>query len=147
MTYLLSCEEDKCCYKLIKCTKWHLFYSKWSKMSFWVKIVVILSVSQLVLTVIFFSAWDKSRIKWDISKNSIRKMRTLVQQWGEYMKDPESNPFPPSVLNNTVFNYTKYIKKDMTTFLETQTISTRNTNETYWSDLGIKVNISPVVEF
>ena len=65
--------------------------------------------------------------------------KDLVQQWGEYMKDPESNPFPPSVLNNTVFNYTKYIKKDMTTFLETQTISTRNTNASYWSDLGIKV--------
>ena len=55
------------------------------------------------------------------------------------MKDPESNPFPPSVLNNTIFNYTKYIKENITTFLETQTISTRNTNASYWSDLGTKV--------
>ena len=36
-----------------KCTKWHLFHSKWSKLSFWVKIVVILSIAQLVTTVIF----------------------------------------------------------------------------------------------
>ena len=37
----------------------NLFHSKWPKLSFWVKIV-FLSVAQLVTTVIFFSAWDKS---------------------------------------------------------------------------------------
>ena len=47
-------EENKCCYKLSKCTKWQLFHSKLWKLSFWVKIVVILSVAQLVTTVIFF---------------------------------------------------------------------------------------------
>ena len=55
------------CYKLSKCTKWHLFHSKGWKLSFRVKIVFILSVAQLVTTVIFFSAWDKSRVqhrKW-----------------------------------------------------------------------------------
>ena len=51
--------------------------SKWSKLSFWIKIVVILSVVQLVTTFIFFSAWDKSRVKWDNSRNSTQKMRTL----------------------------------------------------------------------
>ena len=40
------------------------------------KIVVILSVAQLVTTVIYFSAWDKSHVKWDSSKNSTQKMRT-----------------------------------------------------------------------
>ena len=40
-------------------------------------IVVNLSVAQLVTTVIFFSAWDKSRVKWDSSRNSTQKMRTL----------------------------------------------------------------------
>ena len=60
MWLITSWEENKCCYKLSKCTKWHLFYSKWSKLSFWVKIVVILSVALLVTTIIFFSAWDKS---------------------------------------------------------------------------------------
>ena len=76
-TWLISsCEVNKCCYKLNKCTKWPLFHSKWSKLSFWVKIVVIFSVAQLVATVIFFSAWDKSRVKWDNSRNSTQKMRT-----------------------------------------------------------------------
>ena len=42
------------------------------------KIVVILSVAQLVTTVIFFSAWDKSRVKWDNSRNSTQKTRTLL---------------------------------------------------------------------
>ena len=37
-TWLISSwEENKCCYKLSNCTKWHLFHSKWSKLSFWVK--------------------------------------------------------------------------------------------------------------
>ena len=39
-----------------------IFYSKWPELSFWVKIVVIWSVAQLVTTVIFFLAWDKSRV-------------------------------------------------------------------------------------
>ena len=70
-------EENKSCYKLSKCTKWHLFHSKLSKLSSWVKTVVILSVAQLVTTVIFFSSWDKSRVKWDNVQNSTQKMRTL----------------------------------------------------------------------
>ena len=40
---ILSWEENKCCYKLNKCTKWLLFHWKWLKLSFWVKIDVILS--------------------------------------------------------------------------------------------------------
>ena len=40
--------------------------------------VVILSVAQLVTTVIFFSARDKSRVKWDNSRNSTQKMRTII---------------------------------------------------------------------
>ena len=47
-TWLISnWEDNNCCYKLSKCTKWHLFHSISSKLSFWVKIVVILSVAQL----------------------------------------------------------------------------------------------------
>ena len=75
---ILSWEENKCCYKLSKCIKWHILHSKRSKLSFGVKTVVILSVAQLVTTVIFFSAWDKSRVKWDNSWNSSQKMRTFV---------------------------------------------------------------------
>ena len=52
----------------------HLFHSKWSKLLFWGKIHVIFSVAELVTTFIF-SAWDKSRVKWDNSWNSTQKMR------------------------------------------------------------------------
>ena len=41
-TWLISnWEKNNCCYKLSKCTKWQLFHSKWSKLSFRVKIVVM----------------------------------------------------------------------------------------------------------
>ena len=71
-TWLISSwEENKCCYKLSKCTKW-------LKLSFRVKMVVIVSVAQLVTPVIFFTAWDKSRVKWDNSWNSTQKMRTFI---------------------------------------------------------------------
>ena len=33
--------------------------------------------AQLVTTSIFFSTWDKSRVKWDNSRNSTQKIRTL----------------------------------------------------------------------
>ena len=48
------------------------------KLSFWVKIVVILSVLHLVTTIIFFSAWDKSYVKWDNCQNSTQKIRTYI---------------------------------------------------------------------
>ena len=34
--------------------------------------------AQVVTTFIFFSAWDKSHVKWDNSRNSTQKMRTIV---------------------------------------------------------------------
>jgi hypothetical protein len=34
----------------------------------------------LVTTVIFFSAWHKSRVKWDNSRNSTQKMRNLKKR-------------------------------------------------------------------
>ena len=73
-----SWEANKCCYKLSKCPKWHLFHSKWSNLSFWVKIAVIMSVAQLVTTLILFSAWDKSCDKWDNFRNSTQKKRTSI---------------------------------------------------------------------
>ena len=39
--------------------------------------VGLLSVAQHVKTVIFFSACDKSRVKWDNSRISTQKVRTL----------------------------------------------------------------------
>ena len=39
---LLGWEENKCCYKLSKWTKWHVFHTKWLKLSF----CQLLSLSQ-----------------------------------------------------------------------------------------------------
>ena len=50
---------------------------KMTSISFKMVRVVILSVFQLVTTVIFSSAGDKSRVKRDNSRNSIQKMRTI----------------------------------------------------------------------
>ena len=36
------------------------------------------AIAQLVTTFIFFSAWDRSRVKWDNSRNSTQNMRTYV---------------------------------------------------------------------
>ena len=84
MTYL-KLKENIFCYKLSKYPKWQLFHSKWLKLSFWVKILVILSVAQLLKTVIFFSAWDKSRVKRDNSRNTIQKMRTHLDVGVHYI--------------------------------------------------------------
>ena len=70
-------EENECCYELRRCTKWQL-------RPFWVKIVAILSVAQLVTTVIFFLAWDKSHVKWDNSRNSTQKIRTYILNQNQF---------------------------------------------------------------
>ena len=71
-TWLISSWDECNCF-----TSWATD-SKWSKLSFWVKIVVILSVAQLATAVIFFSAWDKSCDKRDNSLNSTQKTRILI---------------------------------------------------------------------
>ena len=73
-TWLISSWEWNTCWANAQ----NDLHSKWSKLSFWVKIVVILSVAQLVTTVIFCSAWDKSCVKWDNSWNSTQKIRILL---------------------------------------------------------------------
>ena len=99
-----SWEENKqCCYKLSKCTKWHLFHSKWSKLSFWVKIVDIFSAAQLETTFIFFSAWDRSHVKWDNSQNSTQKMRTWVI-YARFAKNMADSSQPILSLNNSTSN-------------------------------------------
>ena len=57
--------------------KMTFIHSKCPKFSFWVEIDVILSVAQLVTTVIFFSAFHKSRVKWDNSRKPTQKQRTI----------------------------------------------------------------------
>ena len=43
-----------------------------------------MSVAQLVTTVIFFSAWEKSCVKWEKSLNSTQRMRTIA--WSLYFR-------------------------------------------------------------
>ena len=56
-------------------TKWKLFSLK---MTISAILILFCVFSQLVTTFIFFWAWDKSRVKWDNSRNSTQKMRTYV---------------------------------------------------------------------
>ena len=63
-----------------QCTKLHLFHSRWSKLLFLVKIVVILSVAQLLTISILYSAWDKSHVKWDTFQNWTQKMRSTISK-------------------------------------------------------------------
>ena len=44
----------------------------------WVKWMSFCAFAQLVTTIIFFSIWDKSHVKWDNSRNSTQKRRTLI---------------------------------------------------------------------
>ena len=55
-----------------------LFSLKMATSTILSKINVILLVAQHVTTVIFFSAWEKSRVKLDNSLNSTQKMRTMA---------------------------------------------------------------------
>ena len=60
-----------------KLTKWQLFHSKGHHRPFWVKYMSFCAFAQLVTIFIFFSAWDRSRVKWDNPRKSTQKMRTL----------------------------------------------------------------------
>ena len=68
---LSQAQENKYCYKLSKFTEWHLLHLKWSKYHF----VHLLTLWRFI----FFSAWDKSLIKWDNSENSTQK--TIIEDW------------------------------------------------------------------
>ena len=55
-------------------TKWQLFSLKMTTLTVLSEIDVNCAFAQLVTTFIFFSAWDKSRVKWDNSQNTTQKM-------------------------------------------------------------------------
>ena len=85
MWLISSWEENNCCYKLSMSNK-----KKWQLTSVSKKTwtnhsgdTVLYGLSfcafaQLLTKYIFFSAWDESRVKWNNSRNSTQKMRTLV---------------------------------------------------------------------
>ena len=57
------------------------------------------------------------------------------------MDDSKANPFPPEAQNNTFFNFTNYIKEDMSTFLTAYATSFPNLsrNTTVWSGIAKKL--------
>ena len=68
----------------------------------------------------------------------------LKKLWREYMLDPEENEFPPLTQNNTLFNFTSYIKDDMLTFLAVYAASAKsnpnqNISKTIWGDVARKI--------
>ena len=56
------------------------FHSKWQLWQFWVKQMLFCAFDKLATPFIFFSAWSKSHVKWDNSKNLTQKMRTWLDQ-------------------------------------------------------------------
>ena len=60
----------------------------------------------------------------DLWKFVLTECNRLKNQWREYMSTTtDGNDFPKSLRNNTIFNFTNYIKEDMTTFLATYAAS------------------------
>ena len=76
----------------------NIFYSNWSKLLFWLKIVVILSIAQFITTVNFISASDKSCVEWDNSSNSTQKIRIYIL-CGNFSKSTFFTYYLTSTLN------------------------------------------------
>ena len=77
-TWLISCwEENNFYYKLSNWQNDNCFHSKWQLRPFWVKYMPFYAFAQFVTTFVFFSAWAKSRVKWDNSREPTQKNRTL----------------------------------------------------------------------
>ena len=79
------------------------------------------------------NTWSKNDTKNYITS----ECKALIKQWKKYMNDTEANIFPPEVQTNTLFNFTNYIKEDMSTFLLAYSASFPNLlrNETIWRDI------------
>jgi hypothetical protein len=83
------------------------------------------------------STWSKHQITEHVTS----ECKALINQWRKYMNDTEANDFPPEIQKNTLFNFTNYIKEDMSTFLLAYSASFPNLlrNETIWRDI-VKVS-------
>ena len=96
MTYLKLRRK----YMLLQADQMHKMTSISLKM---VEVVILsenschLSVAQLVTTVIFFSAWEKSRVKWDSSQNSTQKMSTILCQCDLFF-----HQFPQNIITDVL---------------------------------------------
>ena len=88
------------------------------------------------------NTWSNS-FTWDIYKECI----ALKNLWKIYINNSKTSDFPPKIQNNTLFNFTKHIKEDMSTFLAAYAVSFSNliSNETIWS--GIAETLSKEINF
>ena len=66
----------------------------------------------------------------------------LKNLWKKYMNDFEASDFPPDIQNNTLFNFTNFIKDDMSTFLTAYAASSPNlmSDTTIWSGIAKKLS-------
>ena len=71
----------------------------------------------------------------------------LKKLWKIYMYNSDTSDFPPKIQKNTLFNFTKHIKEDMSTFLTAYAVSFSNliSNTTIWS--GIAKTLSKKINF
>ena len=82
ITWLISCwEENNFYYKLSNWQNDNCFHSKWQLRPFWVKYMPFYAIAQFVKTFVFFSAWAKSLVKWDNSREPTQKNRTLYASY------------------------------------------------------------------
>ena len=66
----------------------------------------------------------------------------LKNLWKKYMNDFEASDFPPDIQNNTLFNFTNFIKDDMSTFLTAYAASSPNlmSDTSIWSGIAKKLS-------
>ena len=113
-TWLISSwEENICCYKMSKCTKWLLLHSKWSKVSFWVKIVVIFFrcsacnnsylISQLeIIHVLNGTSPEIQQRKWGLQE--VPNVQQTFSQFQTQADQLHLHQFVVQTLENTVSN-------------------------------------------
>ena len=68
--------------------------------------------------------------------------KALKNLWKKYMNDFKASDFPPDIQNNTLFNFTNYIKDDMSTFLTAYAASSPNlmSNTKIWSGIAKRLS-------
>ena len=74
---------------------------------------------------------------WEVASECIN----LQSLWKNYLRDPETNFYPPEIENNTYFNHSNIIKEDMATFLAVYAASIKissNENSRIWMNAANK---------
>ena len=84
------------------------------------------------------NTWSKN-----FAIDNIFTFKALTDRWNLYMNDFKASDFPPSLQNNTLFNFTNHIKEDMSTFLAAYAMSFPNLsrNTSIWSKIAKTLSI------